>query len=466
MNRVLRALDALILAGESFEGLFPSLLDRRTGAMLSRMPPPIAGQRNGDRSHLGCNLIHDEATLKTLYALAAALGRPDYAEAADRYLRRFATHCTDTASGLFPWGEHSFWHLGEDRIGNSYDFIGDGQQREVTHDHLRQAPLWLWDKLWHFNPRCIERFAEGLNFHWQGETREEYFRHARIGKREYPKPDLRSCDFPRHSGFYILDWSYAWKRTGRGDFLQQIHQMMNYWWDKRDSRGLLLIESRSPRNATHFHGINSPAQTLSLAASLLESSAFLEESLPETAATMRNRAQGYIEGFFNAPHNVEKGIFVSTSRQDDNTPTVTMPIWGSQYGLWPASYVGLICLCVYRLSRDRRLLDWACAVAERYCREAFPGGASIPAMDAGLGLGLVVDLYDITGEVRWLEGASCLAEKLTETYLDAALPRGASGIDWYESQMGPGFLLHALARTALLADNRSSCVLQADYTAR
>lgn len=466
MDKVSRALDALIVAGDPFGGLFPSLLDRRTGAMLSRMPPAIPGQRNGDRAHLGCNLIHDEVTLKTLYALAAALGRPDYSEAADRYLWRFATHCTDTASGLFPWGEHSFWHLTEDRIGSSYDSICDGRQRAVTHDHLRQVPLWLWHKLWQFNPRCVQRFAEGLNFHWQGENHGEYFRHAHIGKKEYPKLDLRSCDFPRHSGFYILDWSYAWKRTGRNDFLQQIHLMMDYWWDKRDNRGLLLIESRSPPNDTHFHGINSPAQTLSLAASLLESAVLLENCLPEMAATMRDRAHVYIDGFFNAPHNLEKGIFASMSRRDDNSLAEMMPVWGSQYGVWPASYVGLICLCAYRLSGDSRLLEWASAVGGRYCEEPFPVTISVPAMDAGLGLGLEADLYDITGMAKWREGAMRLAEKLTESYLDAALPRGASGIDWYESQMGPGFLIHALARTALLAEGRSQCVLAADYTAR
>jgi hypothetical protein len=46
------------------------------------------------------------------------------------------------------------------------------------------------------------------------------------------------------------------------------------------------------------------------------------------------------------------------------------------------------------------------------------------------------------------------------------LPRGAAGIDWYESQMGPGFLLHGLVRTALLAEDRDACPLTADYTAR
>jgi len=58
-------------------------------------------------------------------------------------------------------------------------------------------------------------------------------------------------------------------------------------------------------------------------------------------------------------------------------------------------------------------------------------------------------------------------ERLVSVYFDdAPLPRGAAGIDWYESQMGPGFLLHGLARMALLAEDRTHCPLSADYTAR
>ncbi len=44
-------------------------------------------------------------------------------------------------------------------------------------------------------------------------------------------------------------------------------------------------------------------------------------------------------------------------------------------------------------------------------------------------------------------------------YNNALLPRGAAGIDW-------GFLLHGLAHTALLAEDRGHCPLTADYTAR
>jgi hypothetical protein len=99
LERVAQAAGAVVAASEPFGGLFPSLLDRRSGRMLDTLPPPIPGQRTGDRSHLGCNLIHDEALLATLDALAATLGRPAYRHAVERYLARWATHCTDTGTG-------------------------------------------------------------------------------------------------------------------------------------------------------------------------------------------------------------------------------------------------------------------------------------------------------------------------------------------------------------------------------
>ena len=74
LSKVRAALAALEEAAEPYGGLFPSMLDRRTGRMLGEMPPHIEGQRDGDRSPLGSNLMHDESTLLTAYGLAGAGG--------------------------------------------------------------------------------------------------------------------------------------------------------------------------------------------------------------------------------------------------------------------------------------------------------------------------------------------------------------------------------------------------------
>ena len=469
LARVCAALDALVRAGAPYHGLIPSVLDLQSGQLLETLPAPIPGQRMEDRSHPGCNLIHDQALLATLLALAEALGRPDYGAAAGDYLRHWATHCTATVTGLFPWGEHAFWHLRENRVGNSYLLRAParpGGAPGATHDHLRQAPLWLWQALTQYPPQCVERFGEGLDFHWKEGEPPEYSRHAAIEAPVRPPRDRRSFDFPRHSGFYIFDWSFAYLQTGRAEFLHQATQMADYWWLKRDHCGLLLIESRSPASDVHFFNANAPGQTISLAASLLEAAGLLQPARPDLAGVWRERAAVYLDGFFAAPHDLDRGVFVLLCDRTTNEAREVMPVWGSRYGVWPAAYVALTALCAYRLTRDHRLLSWAAAVGRRYDGEPLPPGVAVPAMDAGLGLELLADLYDLTGDRRWLDAALHLAGTLLAVYLDTRLPRGAAGIGWYESQMGPAFLLHGLARTALLSLDRDHCPLAPDYTTR
>ena len=447
LDRVCRTIDILVAAGDRHEGLFPSLLNRETDRMLQTLPPAVEGQRDGDRSHQGSNLIHDQAVIKTMYAIGRGLGRPDYTTAADRYLRRFATHCTDTETGLFPWGEHAYWHLVEDRVANSYLLRDPARQTKTTHDHLRQAPLWLWEKLYEYNPRCVERFAQGLNGHWTEGDPPEYIRHAYIEEIAPYRRGPRSCDFPRHSGFYIFDWTFAYLKTGRRGFLEQIERMLDYWWPKRNRSGLLLGESRwPPEEDTPGKRRGSPTQTLSLGVSLLETAALMEGKEPALAEQMRERGAVYIGGFLSS--------------------SCEPPIWGSRYGNWPASYVGLIALCGHRLQENGGLFRWAREAGQAYLETSFPEGVPVPAMDAGMGLGLLADLYDLTGEADWLAGGTALAERLIGIYMDRDLPRGAAGIDWYESQMGPSFLIHGLARIALMAKEGRPCVLEADYTAR
>ena len=466
LDRVCGALDVLMGAGAAYDGLFPSLIDRKTHEMVTELPPAIDGQRMGDRAHLGSNLMHDHTALQAMYVLAEALGRKDYEAAADRYLQRFATHCTDTPTGLFPWGEHSFWHLENDAVGNSYLLRDPASNPSVTHDHLRQTPLWLWEKLQAFHPSCVERFAEGLNGHWtQGEP-QEYIRHAYIMEKRPYQRGHRSCDFPRHGGFYILDWGFAYLQTGREDFLGQIRTMLDYWWEKKDDLGLLQIESRSPEDASTFYRVNSVSQTLSLAVSLHESANLLQEKEPELAGTMRKRANVYIGGFLAAPHDIENGVFVGSSQMGTNEILNTYVTWGSKYGVAsPVAGSALVALCGYRLTKEEGLLAWAKAAAEPYLREPLFEDMAVPARDPAAGIGLLADLYDLTDEDHWLEGGVKLAGAMVDVYMDGDLPRGSSKTEIYESQLGPGNLLYALTRLGMLAKGKEGAP-GADYTNR
>jgi hypothetical protein len=169
------------------------------------------------------------------------------------------------------------------------------------------------------------------------------------------------------------------------------------------------------------------------------------------------------------PHDLEKGVYyILYSRCGRRDLDRTMPIWGSVYGVWPASYVALTCLRAWQFTKDQRLMTWAQAVGRGYRDQPMPTDLQAPAMDVGLGLGVLADLYALTGDKQWLDAGRSLAGRAVATYFEPgkALPRGASGIDFYDSQMGPSFLLHGLTRVALLAEDGQQCTLDADYTSR
>lgn len=241
--------------------------------------------------------------------------------------------------------------------------------------------------------------------------------------------------------------------------------MLDYHWQRRNDDNLLFIESRARPMS---QGSLAVAQTLSLASSLLEGALLLEADEPALTEKMREHASAYIEGFFKVPTDLHKGIFYNLWNPGVPEKSKIASIWGSTYGKTPVSYGACNALCTYRLTHDQRLLDHAIAAGRGYANEQFPQDVKVPAMDAGMGLGLLADLYDVTGETKWIDNAMALAMKLIGIYFEEgkALPRGAAGIDWYESQMGPGFLLHGLTRTALLAQDKTKCPLEADYTGR
>ena len=60
ITKICNAIDQIMEGSKPYEGLFPSIMHPQTGDMLMEKPPKIPGQRDGDRAHLGSNLIHDE----------------------------------------------------------------------------------------------------------------------------------------------------------------------------------------------------------------------------------------------------------------------------------------------------------------------------------------------------------------------------------------------------------------------
>lgn len=501
LDHVETSIETLIHAGTPHHGLFPSILDRETGDMLAEMPENVPGQRDHDRAPRGCNPIHDTPVLEVMYTLADIDDRPEYAEAADRYLERFATHCTGTATGLIPWGEHAYWDLDDDCMGNG-NLLRDPDHPSyggrVIHDHRRLVPAWLWEKLCEYNEACLHDYADGLRYHWYNPERPRANRHAPIDVKDRYTLDGGSA-FPRHGGHYIHDWTVAYTKEPHPEYLRQIRKMSDHWWDFAGTESGLL---RKSGDTLYIH------QTCSLAISLLDAAEILEthDVEPELRGRMRERADIYLEGCMNAPHDLENNLFLSMCRERDlregefeplTGPDVDAPIvpknaWAQAYGRGgPVSKEALWYLCAYRHTGTDELLEWAEAAGRFYRENPPPSDGIVPFEEAdigmtkatktsmergedfpiyastvGLTLGLYADLYDVTGEAEWLDAGFDLAETAIDVFLDASLPRGASTVDHYESQLGTGYLLYNLTWLALLDRDGRNSAPGPNYTER
>jgi hypothetical protein len=457
LGPVYTTVQKLIDASNAFAGLIPSVLDLETGMIPFTLPPAIAGQRDCDRSFPGSNLMHDHILLKLMYDLSALNGEPRWAAAADRYLQRFATHCTNLPTGLFPWGEHGFWNLMEDRVGSGYALARVATM--ATHDHLQQAPAWLWEKLWTFNAEACERYCQGLVRHFLDVDPPEYNRHANLLQPHHLKRirNEKSCDFPRHSGFYIFDWSFAYGRTGSPLYRRYLMRAVDYWWERYEPGRMLLGDSR-PGKARQA------LQTMSLALSLLESAPLVEARDPELASLLRQRGQSYLDAVLSGPHELDRGQIALSLDAATGAVQSYAVIWGSSYGGGVlASSLALLALCAYRLKPDPRLLSFAQGIGRCCAASEIPAGVTIPVKDAGMQLSLLAELYSLTREGQWLSEARRWADVLVPLFMPRDLPRGALGLSIYESQLLPGHLLRGLARVALLNDQQD---IGADYTLR
>ncbi|OGV36696.1 MAG: hypothetical protein A2X48_17010 [Lentisphaerae bacterium GWF2_49_21] len=460
LSLVCGAIDQLIESAQAFNGLlFPSVLEIKSGKVPKDLPPAIPGQRDCDRAFpCGSNLTHDHSVLRLMYDLAGSTGETCYRDAADGYLRHWSLHCTTTPTGLFPWGEHAFWNLEEDRPGSSYALAR--VYTMPTHDHLIQAPAWLWEKLWEFNYREVERFCLALENHFLDvENPLQYNRHANLLRRHpMRKRHEGHCDFPRHSGFHIYDWSFAYAKTGSPTYRRLLVRSLDYWWERKYECGLLATDT-----ATISRRLAAPCQTLSLCATLYEAAALIAPKDPDLAKVVTSRAATYCKGLTDLLDNSPKGELPHQINVDTKVATLGTPVWEGAYGLRDVAGEALLSLCIHRINKDPRLLEFAKDVARLYAKTAFPTDKNIPIVVCGCLLLLLTDLFSLTGDEEWLDMAEAQAGKLAPLYMNDGLPRGATGIEIYESQLLPGYFLRGLARIAFLRKGRD---IGADYTRR
>ncbi len=413
--------------------MFASVLDLESQDNPNCELPPIVGQRQGDRALYGGNLQHDLMLLQACYPLSEMTGEPKYGQAADAYLRFFLANCTKTPTGLWPWGEHAHWDFYREAPGHT------------THEYLGAAPLSFWQRAQAMDPGAVRREADGLLQHVVNLDTFDFNRHADTAQPlAVPRPaGMVFLDFPRHGGSYIFLWAFEYAQSGDRKYLTWCDQMMAKHQRNADQHsGLIPNVTSSLSN----HGVG---QQLSLACYMLEAAPLLGDT--ETARNCAKWGREYLEAVMRLPHLPAEGRLVTscaTAGPTKERPAkLQTPGLDSLYG--GGDYLGdagRLLAQAYRLSGDRRCLDLAAGIARYYAEADLKPDSDTRARVFGCTCGLMLDIYELTGDQRWLEAAERWARQGIELLYCDGLFRGAAGLWYYESELFVSTLVYELVR--------------------
>lgn len=427
-------LDTLISEGTDVYGpvqspMFASLLDMETHRIPEDIPANIEGQRYGDRSLHGGNLMHDIMLLRACDLLTQTTDDPKYRQASTEYLRFFLKNCPQP-TGLFPWGEHSYWDFTQEKPGHP------------THEFLGGIPSQFWQQLWEINSAAVRAEASGLINHVTDFETYHFDRHADLFK-SMPEPRPKGgggLDFPRHAGFYIHLWAFAFEKTKDQKYANWVTNLIEHHWRARNEYGILPSTTRGSQSQTA-----TVESTLSLAVSLLESAALLP------SGALKDRCQNAGEAYANAvlqlPHRPSEGKFVTSFGIKTNPREKAEfgePFRYGYGGGFTCDNASLL-LAVHRLTGNKKAFELAEAFAAFYAQTNPPPAHEIVRTHVYASIiGLFTDLYALKKKSEHLQQAERYAQTAISRLFYKGLLRGATAINHYEGDLMPGNLVYNL----------------------
>jgi hypothetical protein len=411
LNVVRRYADTMIEHGRDTwgpqkSGLLLSAMDRLTLQPLTVRPAPPAGIRRGDRpgrawsAMNGSNPQIDQNLLRVLNTLTDITGDARYAKVVDEELTWFFNNTMSPKTSLLPWGEHLSWDV-------IYDIpIGGGD--ETMHEFAR--PWALWDRCFKLAPEASARFALGLWEHQIANHQTGGFdRHAPY----FEHGPVDGKDFPRHAGFYIGTWCYAWKYTNNEVYPRAIETLL----------------ARFERKRVQKNG--SPAATIGpleceLAASMvpdplasrLKAFAAKEDELilPDLQKQLRGDTAGYIP-----------------------------PRWQTGYSAGTLSSSAMFCLGRYRQTQSPAYRDMLLALADAYLGSLPEEDLDVWPLSFGHAISTEVAAWQLTKKQVYLDQAKTFAQMAVQQFWqDNPLPRASFKTGHYETITGCDSLALAL----------------------
>jgi hypothetical protein len=275
--------------GVEHSPLFATTLDRKTGSVYRKDPPPAPkGIRDRDRTYRGANPANDNGLYNILYSLTAITGDLLYAQEADEAIKWFFNNCQSPKTGLMAWGEHLGW-----------DFFKEAPIKWNTQAWYHEYKgFGEWDRAWKLAPEACERFALGLWDHQiyakTGKDAGEFSRHANY----YWHSPSKGRGFPGHGGNYIEIWTRAYLESRNEEFLTAIRTLLSFY-EKNTSP-----VSGAINYATGFPEQYSLGQSMGLATSLYTVKDYLPDDI---SARMKKMADATDDLYLSFEHDPTEG---------------------------------------------------------------------------------------------------------------------------------------------------------------
>ncbi|HEY2953363.1 MAG TPA: hypothetical protein VGK40_12310 [Verrucomicrobiae bacterium] len=413
--------------GPQKSGLLLSALDRTTLAPLTVRPAPPGGIRRGDRPGRpwvemnGANPMLDQNLLRVFYTLSDLTGQARYAQVADEELTWFFNHTMSPKTSLLPWGEHLSWDVIHDVP------ISGGE--EAMHEYAR--PWVLWDRCFALAPEPCAAFALGVWEHQIANHKTGGFdRHAPY----FEHGPVEGKDFPRHAGFYIGTWCYAWKYRERGSGAGN-HAPLTPALSPPRGEGQVFLQAietllaRFERKRVQKDG--------SLAATIGPLECELAATMVPDPLASQLRAFAAKE---------DELILVDLPKQlRGQTNTYIPPKWQTGYSAGTLASSAMFCLARHEQTGQPAYRDLLIGFADAYLNSRPEEDVDAWPMSFAHAISTEVAAYRFTKRPAYLEQARRFARMAVEIFWqDNPLPRASMKTGHYETITGADSLALAL----------------------
>ena len=396
------------------------------------------------KSHLhGSGLIYDQGTIRALHALTSATGDHRYAKAADAYLNFFLENMVSQQTGMFGWGEHIFYNVFLDYIIGGGFTVRGSRNFLFAHELERWTTIYdlTWEKAREKTLAEIEAIYEYKIIDYETFTNNrhsDYFSGRRTG-------DVLT--FVKHSGLFAHAFAFLHSKTGESKYLDWARKMADLFWNQRDPQTNLVRSSIERKDEP-------PAPDEMALASLFLMRAY--QWHPD--AVFVERALAYVKGYHRHFAADEKGKFrasVDGSGKDLN-PGQYAEYWEAPIRQAKAAVLA------YSLTKDPAALELADNVIMHLTPEMHFKTIIIRSLISdevearSCGLSAALDLYEVTGERKYLDQSLKLADDAIARFLYRGLfvssmqlsPEGDKSVRTrvYDARSGAGWLALNLIR--------------------